>query len=195
MITRRSDSISQLYSLAIVVLIFICSVSALSLPPANLISNNSLTYGSPPDLRSGRPARVPGEPYCVKSVYGTDLILPSCDNAWTKIERSTESKRYVRGHFAGAQPSDFRVPLRYLSDDGRCAIDVELQKFPETGGRYGWDISTGRMISDKAEALLAACVRPKRIGGTVVKFSECKLTLFIVQQSLVVDSRIHNLSF
>ena len=54
--------------------------------------------------------------------------------------------------FFPAIPLKWRVPIRYLSDDGLCAIDVELAK------RSEGDTTSDGDIVETAEAILHQCV-------------------------------------
>ena len=55
--------------------------------------------------------------------YGEDIRVASCRNALQKIPRSSEFHRFTRGRKKPQAPSDQIItPIRYLSDDGFCAI-------------------------------------------------------------------------
>lgn len=55
--------------------------------------------------------------------YGEDLSVASCRHALQKILRSSESHRFTRGRKKPQASSDQTpTPIRYLSDDGICAI-------------------------------------------------------------------------
>ena len=58
------------------------------------------------------------------------------------------------------------TPIRYLSDDGICAIDVQL----ESGAR--WDTSNWDIISGYAKTILDECVARQQKGGSVRGFSK-----------------------
>ena len=56
-------------------------------------------------------------------------------------------------------PPKWRVPIRYLSDDGLCAIDVELAK------RSKGDTTSDADIVEIAESILHQCVEAHGEGG------------------------------
>ena len=60
------------------------------------------------------------------------------------------------------------TPIRYLSDDGICAIDVQL-----ASGRD--DSSSSFVISWYAKTILDACVTKLGKGGSVRGFSKCDI--------------------
>ena len=63
------------------------------------------------------------------SVYGDDVSTDSCLNALEKMRYSTSPKTYIPRHRNRAQPLPLNyvsMPVRYLSDDGICAIDLIL---------------------------------------------------------------------
>lgn len=94
--------------------------------------------------------------------HGRDLSESSCKNAWQKIPDSTQSQFFrPRKYLAG-----LLTPIRYLSDDGACAIDIVL----ETGARG--DISNWYSMSKYAKDILDKCVTRQQIGGSIRKFSE-----------------------
>lgn len=54
--------------------------------------------------------------------------VDSCTNALEKIPQTADPHTYIRRH-RGARPTpsgNIPLPIRYLSDDGICAIDVML---------------------------------------------------------------------
>ena len=66
--------------------------------------------------------------------------------------------------------SDIVVPIRYLSDDGLCAIDIrprERDTIPDPG-----DIARSVDISDVAHAIIEACVVKSARGGISSGFSK-----------------------
>lgn len=85
----------------------------------------------------------------------------SCKNALDKIGTSQLPKRYYarRPSLAPDIPLMSTVPIRYLSDDGICAIDLRLQ-----GGTTD-DISSEMYVTDAAKEVIVACVRGKAEGG------------------------------
>ena len=91
---------------------------------------------------------------CMKN-YGEDLSVASCHNAWQKIQRSSNSQRFISTErSSSASPHDVVLPVRYLSDDGICAI-VRCPIFPHSflTFRYNFakpfNILPGHLISLK----------------------------------------------
>lgn len=66
-------------------------------------------------------------PYCTLA-HGGNMPRDSCRAALSKIERNTERKNYRPRHRTNRPPpqSEVPLPIRYLSDDGICAIDILL---------------------------------------------------------------------
>lgn len=60
----------------------------------------------------------------------------------------------------------FELPKRYLSDDGQCAIDIDLF--------HGEESIDFRTLSDKAGRLLVECVSADGEGGKVFVPERCK---------------------
>ena len=154
--------------------IYICSPLALHLPSSASVSISDSgvaeSYNSSNLLNVT--ARNPDDPYCSGLRYGYDLKAISCENAWNKIDRSTRSIRYIRHRSPASSESDVQLPMRYLSDDGICAIDIVLDRW-HAGPLRGWDISTGLMISEKAHRLLNECVGLRHgEGGKIGHFSK-----------------------
>ena len=103
--------------------LLITSISTLSLlPPLSLISANSTTLNGYSNESFSSPTSKSGI-VCSK-VYGLDLSTDSCNNAWEKISRTPNSRRFIprKTDSGKVTPDDVSLPLRYLSDDGACAI-------------------------------------------------------------------------
>ena len=67
------------------------------------------------------------EIYCTKAL-GLELNVASCFNAWHKIQPTSNTQWYIpRWREPEKAPDDVLMPLRYLSDDGFCAIVSRLQ--------------------------------------------------------------------
>ncbi len=143
-------------------MVFVSSAFAITLPllipvfqPTN--DTNNHVHGTLSNLTEISPD-------CNK-VYGSDLKEESCRNAWDKIDRfSTTVKKFVPHYQVTA--GDVQVPIRYLSDDGICAIDILFKK------ASGGDFSTDRAISQHARMVIDQCVLLLRKGGTITSFSE-----------------------
>lgn len=65
--------------------------------------------------------------------------------------------------------NDVNLPIRYLSDDGLCAIDVNRKI--KGAGMVG-DTTSEFAISESAARILNSCVVNKEIGGVDSNFSE-----------------------
>ena len=104
-------------------------------------------------------------PFCNRD----QVKVASCENALDKIGLSSVPQNF---HSQGSSiPGSLmrKLPLRWLSDDGICAIQVQPAK-----GFVG-DISTDGEISANAQWILDLCVRQKQRGGLLMDFG--KLTL------------------
>lgn len=99
--------------------------------------------------------------------YGRYLQLDSCVNAWRKIDLSTAAQRFVPRQQGGRRvvATDMEVPIRFLSDDGVCAIDLARTQ------HSSFDFSTGYEISQNAATILDKCVEKSQRGGTITGFS------------------------
>ncbi|KAL9023010.1 MAG: hypothetical protein Q9180_008440, partial [Flavoplaca navasiana] len=73
---------------------------------------------------------------------------------------------------AKAHP-DRTTPIRWLSDDGICAIDLKLdpKRFP-SGQRDTGDDAYGDSIIEAARYVLDTCVKQTNRGGRINRFSE-----------------------
>ena len=83
-------------------------------------------------------------------------------DAWKKIPR-TKDKIAFRSR-ADVLNNGFTLPFRFLSDDGRCAIDIVLgleTDVPEVD----LEAVDGLTISDTAGAILVKCVNVFAKGG------------------------------
>lgn len=91
----------------------------------------------------------------------------SCHNAWSKIGRSKVKHGFTsrQNGFNGDTP----LPLRYLSDDGHCAM--ELRQTDAAGGKFQATIDDFT-ISEYAGAVLVKCVDIQKSGGFLVLPSE-----------------------
>ena len=61
--------------------------------------------------------------------YGENIPVDSCHNALRKIPLNVHPRTYIHRHkgFRPTSPRFVPLPIRYLSDDGLCAIDVILE--------------------------------------------------------------------
>lgn len=62
----------------------------------------------------------------------------------------------------GVLTEDEPLPVRYLSNDGRCAIDVD-----RLDDGYTVETSDSLDISERAGAVLVKCVYASKTGGSI----------------------------
>lgn len=101
--------------------------------------------------------------HCNPRSYGQNLNQDSCRNAWNKIEQSSiprtfNSRPPGRGPYVQI-PIKSRLPIRYLSDDGLCAIDLRMQSSSKR------DTCTTSAIAAAADLILRNCVERVGWGG------------------------------
>lgn len=148
------------------VFFFLTSVFSVSLPPSlDLLTPSISTLSNSTDSTNSLNGTLANplyiKPYCT-AYYGHDLSEPSCKNAWEKIDRSTKALFFrLRQQKAG-----LLTPIRYLSDDGICAITIVLEP-----GAMG-DVSNGLILSTCAKAILDECVGGLKKGGSIKNFSK-----------------------
>ena len=111
------------------------------------------------------------EPFC-RPTYGSDVNLASCTNAWRHIPRDSEPQLYgLRTEIAAGAHIDVGLPLRYLSDDGLCAIDIRA-RYDNDPDLMIADLAKNIEVSQAAKVVLDRCVRGRRVGGSISDFSE-----------------------
>ncbi|KAI4280941.1 MAG: hypothetical protein L6R35_005793, partial [Caloplaca aegaea] len=103
---------------------------------------------------------------CNGMIYGAELSQASCVQAWQKMPRTNINRRYGNSRVHG--PNLVQLPLRYLSDDGLCAVDVNLKR--NAVGSVG-DVTTELTLATMAKEVLDQCVAASRVGGQRVNFS------------------------
>lgn len=104
---------------------------------------------------------------CQPIHYGTNVVHDSCEQALSKMPRSPGTKIY-----AGRQMNTgVRLPLRYLSDDGACAIDVDQKRKIDAATV---DFSSDQSIAAQAGILVDTCVLGRGYGGYISSFSKYK---------------------
>ena len=139
------------------ILLLISLLSGLLLPlPMSLAANLTSQYGAL-NASSLSSAMI----QCSGLRYGF-VKSDSCFSAWSKMPRSSDAHYY--GPRREQQTDDVPLPIRYLSDDGHCAIDVN-QKLKIVGA-VG-DVTTELTISDSAQSILQACVANSQFGGII----------------------------
>lgn len=100
-----------------------------SLPPLSLShAPNATEYAFLEEANQEEFSNLTTHGICF-STYGRDMPADSCQDALAKIGHSVAYNSYIPRHRApkGAIPPNIvPMPIRYLSDDGLCAIDVIL---------------------------------------------------------------------
>ncbi|KAI4251262.1 MAG: hypothetical protein LQ352_004958 [Teloschistes flavicans] len=89
--------------------------------------------------------------HCTPNTTVESLSMYSCNNAWHKIVRSVTPVIYSQRPGTG-KAGDVSLPVRYLSDDGRCAIDINV-----ASGKHG-DVATGLGIARAASEIFRTCL-------------------------------------
>ena len=163
--------VQMLFSVnCIIVSVFVSFTSAFSLPPSLSLTQTHTT--NIPELTS---SNLTDDGIFCTAAYGSGLLEGSCRNAWDKIDRSsTIDERFVPR--SKVTTDTVPLPIRYLSDDGICAIDLSHR-----GPFSGPDSSTRRTISDLARGIIKKCVRKFGKGGSITHFSKSYLILGIVR--------------
>lgn len=148
-------------------LIFVTITCTSSLPS---LLNNSIPSSSaiPPPLSDLRA-------YCVPlRAHESPPREGSCNNALNKIGTSEIPKVFYarsRSRDPGI-PLMSRLPTRYLSDDGLCAIDL---KFP---AGVSDDTSSEMYMTTAAREVIKDCVRSRGQGGRVLV--PCKWVVYLI---------------
>ncbi|KAL9580458.1 MAG: hypothetical protein Q9203_006293 [Teloschistes exilis] len=101
---------------------------------------------------------------CTPNTTDESLSTFSCGNAWHKIVRTTPPVIYSPRPGTG-KAGDVSLPVRYLSDDGLCAIDINVAQ-----GKRG-DVSNGLSIARAADEIIRTCVPRQSMSGEKVGFS------------------------
>ncbi|KAM0801787.1 hypothetical protein BDR22DRAFT_167879 [Usnea florida] len=142
--------------------------SARNLPPTvNLINTTLLNVSL-------------GEPSCLTK-YGVGVQSASCMNAWQQIPRDSELRLYgLREDFRAGAHVDVGLPLRYLSGDGLCAIDIRSKSDNDPQLKTA-DLAKNSEVSQAAKVVLDRCVREQRIGGSVLGFSRRNLLVLVMR--------------
>lgn len=122
--------------------LFFTLVSTLSISPSISLQSSNTTGN----------LRLP-KPIC-STRYGHNLQIDSCRLALSEMDLSTDLKRYISRHGSPQPlpPNLVLTPIRYLSDDGLCAIDVLLQ--PASDG----DEASAHMLYHSAKSIIDDCV-------------------------------------
>lgn len=136
--------------------LLLCPTTALSIPTSLSMSANLSSF----------PMGIKGHRIYCTARLGAFADPEACRNAWAKIDRTEGTELFSPRSESSTIPHPpwLALPLRYLSDDGTCAIDVRAVRAKEG------DISSGREISDTAFQVLDKCVGSFR-GGSYTAFS------------------------
>ncbi|CAL8576828.1 hypothetical protein XPA_002693 [Xanthoria parietina] len=102
----------------------------------------------------------------------------SCYNAWEKMHDDLPTATQQNLHFLARYVRPYgpagtiTTPIRWLSDDGTCAIDLKMEaERAPSGQRDIGDDAYGNSILEAARHVLDTCVRGTNRGGWVKKFS------------------------
>jgi len=138
---------------------------ALLIPPPTLLSENMTLTSS---LANDRAANIStrGATTCLPDIYGVGLNSQSCINAMGKIPRTVLPNVYGTRGFPGI---DIMIPIRYQSDDGRCAITLRLRN-RDSAGR---DVTRSIDVADAAKDVIDRCTVTRKVmsGGSTNGFS------------------------
>ncbi|KAL2049305.1 hypothetical protein ABVK25_010402 [Lepraria finkii] len=115
-------------------------------------------------------------PNCDSERFGSNLNRVSCYEAWRRIGTSTVLRNVVQRR--KSLTADGYLPMRYLSTDGLCAIDVVFRPGVLE------DVVSSKQISIAADTVLARCVtgRHVTIGGYTASVGFNKNIIVIVRQ-------------
>jgi len=147
------------------IILFASCALALLIPQPVLLSEN-LTLTS--SLASDRAANIStrGATTCLPDIYGVGLDAQSCVNAMGKIPRTVLPNVYGTRGFPGI---GIMIPIRYQSDDGRCAITLRLRN-RDSAGR---DVTRSIDVADAAKDVIDRCTVTRNVmsGGSTNGFS------------------------
>lgn len=134
--------------------------------------------------------RLP-EPTCtIKFGHGEDLPINSCRDALSDMDRSVNWKQYIPRQ-RSPEPNQVPMPIRYLSSDGRCAIDIALRE-----GSSG-DATSGDNLHYAANKIIDECVIGRGRGGAFpIAFSRNSGMRVIVrsyQPTIDCESGVHQI--
>ena len=102
-----------------------------------------------------------------------NVVISSCRNAWLKMPRDGKKEVFTKRP-AGAADEGIPLPIRYLSDDGFCAIDIGFTHFQVAAKSVIVDTS----LSEGVASILVGCVYSTQVGGHTYVPSRLQVTLF-----------------
>ncbi|KAI4097968.1 MAG: hypothetical protein LQ339_006629 [Xanthoria mediterranea] len=146
-----------LYSISLFAFVLSLPASAPASHSLSLTSNDKTSLRSQLrcDSRSG--------------IFTRQIAHNSCADALRKIGRRADSVVFGTASLAH---KDVTLPLRYLSDDGLCAFDVEMKPGANR------DISSGVAVSHAAMRVWKECPLGKGYGDKATDFSRLRCHLF-----------------
>lgn len=112
--------------------------------------------------------------------YGTGLKWSSCSNAWMQMPRNSDLHLYgLRTDIAAGAHIDVGLPVRYLSGDALCAIDIRALRDSDQRLTDG-DSATNLEVSEAAKGVLDHCVDLQGKGGAASRFSRRGLLVVVI---------------
>ena len=161
--------------------VFWSTVYALLLPPVQVHDRKAtIDLDLTNATNTTRSTTAPTKKAC-RSAFGLELNAYSCKNAWGKMPLDSEVYIYeTRESIAAGTHFGVGLPVRFLSDDGLCAIDILVKEVSERQFATSGDSARNIDVSKAAKAVLDDCVSIKRRGGLVTGFSERDLLAVMV---------------
>ena len=104
-------------------LLFTILIHAFSPPsPLSLVSTNSTGMDKHVNEKLSN-LSAGWQIFCSGDFYGNHMNAASCRNAWQKIDSSPQTYRFIPPSRRSSERLEaVAVPIRYLNDDGICAI-------------------------------------------------------------------------
>ena len=144
--------------------------AAIEIPENSRIFTNTSTSAHTTALRLNTTLQYHGDTVCEPNYYGPDLDLASCVDALEKMNNSSIVQTYTSRRVI--LPSEIHLPIRYLSDNGICAIDINIRE----GFQVQADITSGEALVNATTAVIRTCVA-KNEGGVASGFSKPSLVI------------------
>lgn len=151
---------------------------AFSLPPVH-IPDRKATLDL--DLaNTTRSIATPRQKSC-RSELGFEPNVNSCKNAWGKMPLDSDVFLYqTRENIAAGAHFGVGLPVRFLGDDGLCAIDIRAKEESERLFSISGDSARNVDVSKAAKFVLDECVSIRRRGGYITGFSQRNLLAVII---------------